>query len=59
MHGGDYIEVLEVERMEEEISRLQAIRSDNPDDEKRLRKFEEQMRELVACSLEMKKPIVF
>ena len=59
IHGGDYIGVEDVEKMQDEVERLQTLHGDNPDDEKFLREFENQMRELVVCSMKMGKPIVF
>ena len=59
IHGGDYIQVDEVEKIQCEVINLRTVHSENHDDENLLRRFEVQMSELVACSLEMKKPIVF
>ena len=58
-HCGDYMSVDEVKKMREEVIRLQAVHSGNPSDEKYLREFEKQMKELIAFSVEMEKPIVF
>lgn len=59
MHGGDYLSVRDVERVRDEVARLQTLHGDSPEEEKYLREFEHQMRELVECSLKMGKPIVF
>lgn len=59
IHAGDYIPVDEVKVMQEEVARLSAVHSEDSEDEKILRNFEKQMTELVQCSLQMKKPIVF
>ena len=58
-HGGDYIKVSDVVEMQGEIKQLSKIHSNNSKTEAILRGFEEQMSELVECSLKMNKPISF
>jgi hypothetical protein len=58
-HTGDYVTGAQVEALRTEVGKMQNIHAASPEDEKILRTFERQMRELIACSLEMKKPIVF
>jgi hypothetical protein len=59
VHCGDYIGLDEIERLREEVLRLESIHSAEPRHERALRYFEEQMHELIACALQMKKPIAF
>ncbi len=59
IHGGDYLTILEVEKIQAEVDRLQSVHLLERVDEECLREFEGNMRELIACSLEIKKPIVF
>ena len=59
IHSGDYIPFGELATLQSEVFNLAGMHSENQEDETFLRRFEQQMRELVACAFAMKKPIVF
>jgi hypothetical protein len=59
IHCGDYIRLDEIESLREEVDHLGAIHSAETRREQVLCYFEEQMNELIACSLQMKKPVAF
>ena len=58
-HGGDFIPVEVVEDMRTEIAKLHHVHLVDPVEEGMFRLFEDQITELVRCSLEMRKPISF
>jgi hypothetical protein len=58
-HCGDRLALDEVTRLAEEINVLSQVHGENLRDEQFLRHFEQQLRELVECSLRVRKPIVF
>ena len=58
-HAGDYLDMEKVRALENELTSLSQLHSDDPQDEEFLRVFERQMRDLVHCSLEVGKPICF
>jgi len=58
-HAGDYLTPDQVEAVRRELRSLRTIHADGQLEEEFLRHFEQQMRDLVACSLKMRKPICF
>lgn len=59
VHAGDFLGLGDVERLGAEVSLLAEVRVDERRNERFLRHFEGQLRELVACSLSLRKPISF
>lgn len=59
IHGGDMLTVTEVAQMFPEVEALAGVHSRTRDREQFLREFEAQMKELVATSMTVGKPIVF
>ena len=58
-HAGDWLDVPTVEALQPELKHLSGLHAQDVDGEWFLRQFEQQMRELVACALNLRKPIVF
>jgi hypothetical protein len=58
-HGGDHLEVFEVELLKRELEPLTELHTTDPDDEPFLRHFEHQLRDLIDWALRTKKPISF
>ena len=58
-HGGDWMNVQEVELMRHELEPLAHLHSSEPSTEAYLREFEHIMRELTEAALRVQKPIVF
>jgi hypothetical protein len=59
IHGGDHLEPSAVAEMQAEVERLSGVHTGDSEDEALLRGFEAQMKDLVAASLKMHKPISF
>ena len=59
IHAGDSLSAADVERLGGEMAVLAEIHDPRPENEHFLRLFERQLRELVGCSLRLRKPIVF
>lgn len=59
VHAGDFLTLDFVEQLGTEVEFLGQIHNKNSDDEKLLRHFELQLRELVECARKVGKPIVF
>ncbi len=59
IHGGDFIGVDDVRRLQAELEPLSRIHSSYPSTERFLRNFEHQMNELIASALRVNKPIAF
>ena len=57
--GTDFLAVELVQRLRPKLHQLTLIHSTNSDDEQILRSFEQQMRRLVECSIQLGKPVVF
>jgi hypothetical protein len=58
-HCGDFLSLKQVHALEHELPSLTEYHSVDPKEEKIIRHFESQMRDLVAASLAVGKPIVF
>ena len=58
-HTGEFIPVEMVEGLRTEINQLRDVHLRDPEEEKMLRTFQDQMLELICGSLEMGKPISF
>ncbi len=58
-HGGDFLMRIEVPGLLPELEALSHIHAADPLDEPLLRRFEEQLNELVQTSIELEKPISF
>ena len=59
IHGGDFIEVNDVRRLQAELEPLSRIHSSDSSIERFLRNFEHQMKELIVSALGGNKPIAF
>jgi hypothetical protein len=59
IHCGDFIPAAEVAQVVSEVEALTTVNCPNPVDEKFMRVFERQMRDLVTASLRVAKPIAF
>jgi hypothetical protein len=58
-HCGEFLSVEQVWAVEREIQSLSGFHCIDPNEEKMIRSFEAQMRDLIAASLAVGKPIVF
>ena len=58
-HCGDCLDTTDVEKLDTELTALSKIHAPRKNDEQFLRDFEQQLRELVAASRSVGKPIVF
>lgn len=59
IHGGDFLTVEQVRQLGPELRQLDGFRCENEADQPNVDRFLEQMRELVAASLSVNKPIAF
>jgi hypothetical protein len=59
VHGGDFLAIGEVWQLIPEIELLKQVHADDEEDEPLVRKFEQQMRQIVQASLSIGKPISF
>ena len=59
IHGGDFIGVDGLRRLEAELEPLSRLHADDPSTERFLRNFELQMNELIVSALRVNKPIAF
>jgi hypothetical protein len=58
-HCGDCLCLADVQRLGDEVAVLAELHDADHSNEEFLRQFEQQLRELVECSLRLRKPIVF
>jgi hypothetical protein len=58
-HCGDQLDRTDVDRLVGEIDVLAQVHDPGPENEKFLRAFEQQLRELTHCAMVLNKPIVF
>jgi hypothetical protein len=58
-HCGDFLTVEQVESLRSEVERLADVRPNDKRQARCLRDFGEQLKELVAASLQLRKPIAF
>ena len=58
-HSGDYLSIVELKDLLAETIHLSVLRSDDAEEENLLRNFEQQLKELITCAIQMRKPIVF
>jgi hypothetical protein len=58
-HCGDYLPLAELKELFAEIVQLSAVHAADIEEETLLRNFEQQLKELVTCAIQMRKPIVF
>lgn len=59
IHAGDRLSVEQVEALRAELDRLRALRPQDAAAEQRVRTFQNQLQELVAAALQLRKPISF
>jgi hypothetical protein len=59
MHAGDWLSLEDVDQLRSELEVLAQINGQDSEEEKFLRDFEQQLRELAECSRQVGKPIVF
>ncbi|NOT61132.1 MAG: hypothetical protein HOP19_13010 [Acidobacteria bacterium] len=58
-HAGDFLPVTELKDLLAETIRLAVLHSDDSEEESLLRNFERQLKGLITCAIQMRKPIVF
>jgi hypothetical protein len=58
-HSGDFLLVDQLKALLAETIHLSVLHSDDPEEESLLRNFERQLKELITCAIQMRKPIVF
>jgi hypothetical protein len=58
-HSGDFLSVQDLKDLFAETIHLAGLHSDDAEEENLLRDFERQLKELITCAIQMRKPIVF
>ena len=58
-HAGDFLAMAELKELLAETIRLSGLRTSDGEEEALLRNFERQLKELITCAIQMRKPIVF
>lgn len=58
-HSGDYLLIEDLKALLAETIHLSVLHSDDSEEENLLRNFERQLKELITCAIQMRKPIVF
>lgn len=58
-HTGDFLPLAELKELFAETIRLSVIHATDLEEESLIRNFEQQLKELITCAIQMRKPIVF